>query len=72
MADHAGDVDEATVGADEGKEGACGVEGAVVIALEGGFDDVDVYGAEKLLKNISRTEFMDVTYRTPPWRFQRC
>ena len=43
MADGGGDVYEAGVGAEEGKEGEGGEEGAVVVCLEGLLDDVDVW-----------------------------
>ena len=48
MAGHAGDVDEAAAGTDQGEEGARGGEGAVVVALEGLVDDIDVLLVIKL------------------------
>ena len=43
MAGHAGNVDEAPAGTDEWKEGECGGQGAVVIALEGLLHNIGVY-----------------------------
>lgn len=44
MPDHAGDVYETAGGAEEGEERGAGEEGAVVVALEGLLDDVEVCG----------------------------
>ncbi len=42
MPDHAGDVDQTAAGPEEGEEElGCG-EGAVVVALKGCFDDVEI------------------------------
>ncbi len=43
MPDDTSDVDETSAGADEGEEGGGGGEGAVVVALEGLLDDVEVW-----------------------------
>ncbi len=42
MPDDTGDVYETSARADEGEEGGGGGEGAVVVALEGLLDDVEV------------------------------